>query len=291
MWKINASVGSYESGAVNNAADVKTVQKMLTEITRKTGNALFDPKGIDGKIARSGAVSSTVKAITNFQIKRVGMGRADQRIDVGGKTWKTMTSLIGSVAPPAAAIPTAPTTPVVGQITLTVQHGNKMPTVTTRQGNETATVNGLYESTFTLSGGGTSGTFRGSIWPDDMTVKGRVIDGTYPLHIGFHKGGNAAKQGSEKLVVETQGIRPGLLVNMRKAIRVQSDNPGKTTSSGINVHNGFVNRRWSDGCFTIHPTDWPRFIQIFLSGFPNIDDWHAMYANTGKKIGQVIVRP
>jgi len=285
MWKISASVGSYESGAVNKGPDVTTVQKMLTEIAKKTSNPLFDPKGIDGKIARVGSMSATVKAITQFQTKRVGMARADQRIDVGGKTWRTMTSLTGAVPAPAT-----PPIPPGGIITLTVQHGNKMPTNTKRAGGETATHNDLYESIFTLSGGGVSGTFRGSIWPDDMTVKGRVVDGTYPLHIGFHKGGSAARQGAEKLVMERQGIRPGLLVNMRKPVTVQSDNPSKKTSVGINVHNGFGNRRWSDGCLTLRPMDWPRFIQIFLDGFPDINDWHAMYANTGKKIGQLIIK-
>lgn len=286
MWKISASVGSYESGATNHAADVTTVQKMLTQIAKKTANPSFDPKGIDGKIARVGATSNTVKAIINFQAKRVGLTKPDGRIDVGGKTWKTMTSLIGAVAPPAAK-----PVPVGGLITLTVQHGGKMPTKTKRKGNESATFNGMYESTFTLSGGGVNGTFKGSIWPDDMTVKGRVIDGTYPLHIGFHKGGSAAKQGADKLVMKREGIRPGLLVNMRKPVSVQSDNPGKTTSVGINVHNGFNNNRGSDGCLTIQPNDWPRFIQIFLDGFPDINDWHAMYNNTGKKIGQLVIKP
>ncbi|MBA2116236.1 hypothetical protein [Bremerella alba] len=285
MWKISASVGSYESGAVNKATDVTTVQKMLTEIAKKASNPLFDPKGIDGKIARVGASSGTVKAINNFQMKRVGMARADGRIDVGGKTWKTMTSMIGAVAPPAAR-----PVPVGGMVTLTVQHGGKMPTNTKRQGDEAATYNGMYESVFTLTGGGINGTFRGSIWPDNMTVKGRVVDGTYPLHIGFHKGGNAAKQEADKLVMRRDGIRPGLLVNMRKPVNVQSDNPGKVTSVGINVHNGFVNNRMSDGCLTIQPSDWPRFIQLFLDGFPDINDWHAMYTNTGKKIGQLVIK-
>lgn len=286
MWKINASVGSYESGAVNRATDVTTVQKMLTEITKKTANPMFDPKGIDGKISRVGASSNTVKAITNFQAKRVGLTRPDGRIDVGGKTWKAMTSVTGAVAPP-----TARPVPVAGMITLTVQHGGKMPTKTKRKGGEAATASGIYESTFMLSGGGVSGTFKGSIWPDDMTVKGRVLDGTYPLHIGFHKGGNAAKQGASELVVKKSGVRPGLLVNMRNPVSVQSDNPAKTTSVGINVHNGQNYSRGSDGCLTIQPSDWPRFIQIFLDGFPDINDWHAMYNNTGKKIGQLVIKP
>ncbi|MHC2068044.1 hypothetical protein ACYFX5_11260 [Bremerella sp. T1] len=284
MWQISASVGSYESGAVNHAADVTTVQKMLTEITRKLMNPLFDPKGIDGKIARTAALSSTVKAITHFQSQRVGLARPDSRIDVNGKTWNTMTSIIGAVAPP-------PPTPIGGNITLTVQHGGLIPKGTKREGNIAHTFEGLYESKFILSGGGVGGSFRGSIWPDDMTRKGRVVDGTYPLHIGFHKGGNKAQQEAKDLVVKWEGIRAGLLVNMRESVPVTSDNAAKVTSQGINVHNGQYNSRGSDGCLTIQPTDWTRFIQVFLDGFPNIQDWHKMYANTGKKIGDLIIKP
>ncbi|PQO36170.1 hypothetical protein DTL21_09655 [Bremerella cremea] len=283
MWQISASVGSYESGAVNKQPDVRTVQQMLTEAAKKLNNPRFHPGGIDGLIARSGASSATVTAITNFQLLRVGMVRADQRIDVGGKTWKTLVAAIGNIATP---IPT----PAAGNVTLTVRHGGKVPTHTTRQGNAAPTFSGMYESVFLLSGG-LSGTFRGSIWPDDMTVKGRVVDGTYPLHIGFHKGGGAARQGANNLVVKTQGIRPGLLVNCRNAVSVESDNPTKKTSYGINVHNGFRNQRFSDGCLTIEPSDWPKFIQKFLDGFPNINDWHTNGVNSGKKIGQLVIQP
>ncbi len=282
MWKISASVGSYESGAVNHQADVKTVQQMLTEAAKKLNNPRFHPGGVDGLIARVGANSATVRAITYFQQLRVGMARADQRIDVGGKTWQTLVAAIGNAATPAPQ-------PVAGNIILTVKHGGKMPTKTIRQGNVQPTYNGMYESIFMLSGG-LSGTFRGSIWPDDMTVKGRVVDGTYPLHIGFHKGGGGPRQDAGNLVVKSQGIRAGLLVNCRNAVNVQSDNPGKKTSVGINVHNGFGSQRYSDGCLTLEPSDWPKFIQKFLDGFPDINDWHTNGVNSGKRIGQLIIR-
>ena len=210
------------------------------------------------------------------------MSRADSRIDVNGKTWNTLVSLAGSAA-------TVPTRPVSGLITLTVKHGGLIPTKTKFATSTPATVSGMYESTFTLSGGAT-GSFKGSIYPDDMTVKGRVVDGTYPLHIGFHKGGGAAKQKATDLVVRTQGIRAGLLVNARNGVPVQSDNASKTTSHGINVHNGFNSNRYSDGCLTLQPTDWSRFIQTFLDAFPNIADWHTIGNNTGKKIGSLIIQ-
>ncbi len=281
MAQITGSVGSYESGAKNNKPDVETVQTLLTNVAKKHGSD-FDPKGIDGLISRTASRSSTVTAISNFQIKKVRMSRADQRIDVNGKTWQTLVSLAGPVA-------VKPSKPVAGQITLTVSHGGKIPTKTKFKGPSRTTATGMYESTFTLSGG-LNGTFKGSIWPDDMTVKGRVVDGRYPLHIGFHKGGGKSKQQATDLVVRTQGIRAGLLVNARNGVPVQSDNLSKTTSHGINIHNGFNSARSSDGCLTLQPSDWSRFIKLFLDGYQNIADWHTIGNNTGKKIGTLVIK-
>lgn len=279
---ISASVGSYESGAKNLPADVRTIQELLTQASKRLNAPAIDPGGIDGKIARPGSRSGTVTAITNFQRQHVGLARPDQRIDVNGATWKKLVAAAGPVAPKAPAV--APQL-----ITLTVTHGGKVPTATKFKTAKKATAGGMYESTFTLSGG-LAGTFRGSIYPDDMTVKGRVLDGTYPLHIGFHKGGGAVKQTAGALVVKTQGIRAGLLVNARSAVSVESDDPKKTTSVGINVHNGFSGPRESDGCLTLHPDDWSRFIKLFLDAFPNIEDWHAVGNNTGKKVGSLLIK-
>ncbi len=278
---ISGSVGSYESGARNVPADVRTVQELLTQVAKKLHNTTFDPQGIDGKIARPGSRSGTVAAITNFQRQMVGMARPDQRIDVNGQTWQKLVSSAG----PVVRKPTI----VAGAIQLTAAHGGKIPTKTKFKSSTTATAGGMYESTFTLSGG-LNGSFRGSIYPDDMTVKGRVVDGSYPLHIGFHKGGGAAKQKASDLVVKTEGIRAGLLVNARNGVPVQSDDPQKTTSHGINVHNGFNSSRGSDGCLTLQPSDWARFIQLFLDAFPNIEDWHTLGANTGLKIGTLVIK-
>jgi len=112
------------------------------------------------------------------------MSRPDQRIDVNGATWKKLVAVAGAVSPgpPVAAPPL---------ITLTVTHGDKVPTATKFK---------------------------------------------------------TAKQTAAELKVKTQGIRAGLLVNARNAVSVQSDDPKKTTSVGINVHNGFNSSRGSDGC-------------------------------------------
>jgi hypothetical protein len=279
---ITAAVGSYESGATNLSADIRTVQELLTQAAKKLNVSAFNPGGVDGKIARPGSNSNTVKAIAAFQKQQVGMSRPDERIDVNGNTWRKLVAVVGGAAP-------KPPAGVIGLVTLTVTHGGLIPKATKFKTATLATA-GVYESTFTLSGG-LVGTFSGSCWPDDMTVKGRVLDGTYPLHIGFHKGGNAEKQGADKLEVATSGIRPGLLVNARNSVPVQSDNPSKTTSVGINVHNGSTaTSRGSDGCLTLLPSDWSRFITLFLNAFPNIDDWHAVGTNTGKKVGDLVIK-
>lgn len=283
-FRISASVGSYESGAVNKSEDIAAVQMMLAVVSHKLDNIGFRMRNVTAQIKKPGATCPTVQAITAFQRFHVKLNRPDQKIDVNGRTWNHLSQAYEKFFRIEQGT-------VKTDITLTVRHGNKMPTKTDRQDKTILpTYNGMYESTFTLSGGLT-GSFRGSVWPDSMIIKGRVVDGTYPLHIGFHKGGTGSpKQKESDLVVKTQNIRPGLLVNCRNAISVTSDTATKLTSSGINVHNGFANKRGSDGCLTLQPDDWADFIQLFLDGFPDIDDWHAEYTNTGKKIGSVVIQ-
>jgi hypothetical protein len=280
---ITGSVGSYESGARNLPADIRTVQDLLTQAAKTLKVPAYDPNGVDGQIARPGSRSNTVKAITSFQRNYVGMSNPDQRIDVNGTTWKRLVAVGGNGKPKTP-------TPPAGLITLTAAHGGKIPTNTKFKKTTPPTAGGAYESTFTLSGG-LSGSFRGSIYPDDMTIKGRVVDGTWPLHIGFHKGGTAAKQTAADLVVKFTGIRAGLLVNARSPVPILTDHPNNPTSEGINVHNGYsASSRGSEGCLTLHPDDWSRFIQTFLDAFPDIDDWHTIGANTGKKIGSLVIK-
>ena len=282
MAHISGSVGSYESGAKNLSADVRTVQTLLTNAAKRLNTPTFDPLGIDGEIGRPGSRSNTVNAIINFQRQQVGMTAPDQRVDVNGTTWKKLVL--------AAGTGVGVSTTVLAAITLTVKHGGQIPMHTKFKETTPATVQSGYESTFTLSGG-VNGTFCGSIFPNDMTKYGRLLDKEYPLHIGFHKGGGAAKCTANDLVVRTEGVRAGLLVNARSSVNVQSDDIYKTTSVGINVHNGYsTTNRGSEGCLTLQPSDWPAFIQLFLDGFPNIDDWHAMNTNTGKKIGTLVIK-
>ena len=87
------------------------------------------------------------------------------------------------------------------------------------------------------------GTFTGSIFPDDMMVRGRVKDGRYDLYLGLHrrsKDGKALTPTKGNLVVKSQGwLRPALIVSADAAVPVNSLNPDKKTSTYIHVHNGF----------------------------------------------------
>src|SRR3954451_13630615 len=57
---ISGSVGRWEKGAGNLAADVETVQRLLQTAAQKLLAPQLDPKGIDGKIAQPPRKSNTV---------------------------------------------------------------------------------------------------------------------------------------------------------------------------------------------------------------------------------------
>jgi hypothetical protein len=140
--------------------------------------------------------------------------------------------------------------------------------------------------------GGLSGIFKGSIYPDNLNIKGRLKDGSYDLYLGFHKPGTATP---DDLVVRTNGFRAVLVVNANRPVPVTSNDPAKQTSEAIHVHNGY--HSWtaahpmSEGCLILAPGDWPRFIKLFLDAFPSLADWTAGGGRLGRKIGVVTVRP
>lgn len=138
------------------------------------------------------------------------------------------------------------------------------------------------------------GTFAGSIFPDDMKMRGRVKDGRYDLYLGLHrrsKDGKALTPTKADLVVKSQGwLRPALIVNADAAVPVQSLNPDKKTSTYIHVHNGFRNQRSSEGCLTLTPDDWQRFITIFLERYTDLADWHADGKYYGRKVAVLEVQ-
>jgi hypothetical protein len=148
-----------------------------------------------------------------------------------------------------------------------------------------------------LPGGGQKkvGTFTGSIFPDDLTKCGRVKDGTYDLYLGLHRrsrDGKALTPTPADLVVKSQGwLRPALIVSADGPVPVLSDNPRKKTSRLIHVHNGYNSKRWSEGCLTLAPPDWGRFISIFLARYRDLDDWHQGGRYYGRKVAVLEVLP
>ena len=38
------------------------------------------------------------------------------------------------------------------------------------------------------------------------------------------------------------------------------------------------------------PSDWSRFISLFINAYPDINDWHTVGTNSGKKVGSLIVQ-
>jgi hypothetical protein len=175
---------------------------------------------------------------------------------------------------------------MTGPFTVTFAHGNKKPPA--RVGDGVATAD-LYESVVTVAGP-QAGTFRGSIFPDDLTKKGRLKDGRYPLHIGFHRRDKQPTPTTADLVARLQGFRAALIVARDGPVPVVSDNPAKTTGSFIHVHNGFRETRSSDGCPTVHPPEWERFLGLFLQHYPKLEDWTATDRYIGVACGELVVQ-
>lgn len=254
-----------------NHGDVLLVQQLLNKHRPSTLPRI----GEDGVVG-----PETVGAIEEFQRRVVKLSYPDGRVDPGGKTIQALSA--GGPAP-------APSPPT-GTVQVAFKHGSITPTgVTGLPGAADKTTNTRYESKVAVSGG-LSGSFKGSIYPDNMNVKGRIRDGTYDISLGFHKPGTPK---AEDLVVRTNGFRAVLIVNENNSVPVISNEPTKTTSSAIHIHNGYntwvAGTPMSEGCLILHPADWPGFIKLFLNAYPNIADWTAGGGRLGKKIGTVTV--
>ena len=109
--------------------DVETVQKLLTAVAKKLSDPIYDPKGIDGKIARPPKLSNTVAAIEAFQ-KR-SMALPDGLIDVNGRTWNALIQTLegvpsGNVNPNAGGGPyfPFPSLPVTSWMTPPLSFGS-----------------------------------------------------------------------------------------------------------------------------------------------------------------------
>jgi murein DD-endopeptidase MepM/ murein hydrolase activator NlpD len=102
-------VGRWARGAQNAQDDVEVVQDMLRHASMILGDARLDPGAIDGAIGRDPASSRTVKAIEAFQSRFTG--NPDGRIDVGGRTWNELLSVLQSGTPSDASQPDADAEP------------------------------------------------------------------------------------------------------------------------------------------------------------------------------------
>ena len=189
---------------------------------------------------------------------------------------------------PSPSIP-SPIAAPVGDVRITFR-SYLLPTgVVGLPGARAAATAGRYESDVTVSGG-LNARFRGSTYPDDMDVKGRLVNGIYPLSLGFHKPGRPT---AADLAVRTNGFRPVLVVNAGLAVPVTSNAAAKVTADGIHIHNGY--RHWtaakpmSEGCLMLAPDDWPPFISMFLKAFPKLSDWSTDGSRVGRRIGTVTV--
>lgn len=263
---IQRSVGA---GGANQFNDVQLVQQLLN--SQQGTNYARAAIAVDGQVG-----PLTIDAIRHYQSTVVGLNNPDGRVDCNGRTITALLQHAGAdqgapLAPAPQPTPSAP----AGDFRITYRHGGVVPGAA------------QYESQVMVAGP-TSEVFSGSIYPDDMNVKGRVVDGTYDLNLCFHH-----KVGTPELsdlIVKFEGnLRPALTVNRGNTLPVTSNNPSKTTSSAINLHNGFYGNRGSDGCLTIKKDHWTRFISIFLDLYPSLADWNENGSLIGRKIGSVTI--
>jgi murein DD-endopeptidase MepM/ murein hydrolase activator NlpD len=116
IYAISGSVGRRSKGAVNNKADIETVQNMLRLAAMIESQPALDPGAIDGTIDANGSESNddTVKAIETFQTRF--LNTPDGVIGVGKRTWnELLTVLEGDETETEPAPATTPsTTPASG---------------------------------------------------------------------------------------------------------------------------------------------------------------------------------
>ena len=115
IFAISGSVGRRSKGAVNNEADIETVQNMLRLAAMIESQPALDPGAIDGTINTNGSesVDDTIKAIEAFQARF--LSAPDGVIGVGKRTWNELTAVLeGGETETAPAPVTTPATPVSG---------------------------------------------------------------------------------------------------------------------------------------------------------------------------------
>jgi murein DD-endopeptidase MepM/ murein hydrolase activator NlpD len=94
--ELSASVGRWERRARNRPADVEVVQRLLETAAHVLQAPQLDPKGVDGKIARTPSTSNTVAAIEAFQGRYTSS--VDGLIKPDSQTWHALLDATGHTA-------------------------------------------------------------------------------------------------------------------------------------------------------------------------------------------------
>lgn len=89
---ISNSVGRRSKGAINQTADVETIQNMLRLAAMIEIRPQFDPGGIDGTIDANESSDDTVQAIEAFQARF--FNSPDGVINVGKRTWRELVDVL-----------------------------------------------------------------------------------------------------------------------------------------------------------------------------------------------------
>ena len=131
--------------------------------------------------------------------------------------------------------------------------------------------------------------------------KGRIKDGVYELQLGFHRRSNEKplvptdRDLRVKLMVDANEraryLRPCFVVQRDGAVPViGSDDAKKVTSTYIHVHDGPTDRRSSEGCLTLPPTEYAQLISIFLDRYQSLEQWNQQMSYRGKSVAILEVR-
>ena len=92
IYAISGSVGRRSKGAVNNKADIETVQNMLRLAAMIESQPALDPGAIDGTIDANESNDDTVRAIEAFQARF--LSSPDGVIGVGKRSWRELMTVL-----------------------------------------------------------------------------------------------------------------------------------------------------------------------------------------------------
>jgi murein DD-endopeptidase MepM/ murein hydrolase activator NlpD len=117
-YQIKSSVGRKSKGAVNDKADVETIQAMFRLAVQIDGDQRLDPGAVDGTIENE-SDDDTIRAIEAFQSR---FFKPDGVISVGKRTWRELVDLLeggddvdeGEEVQPGTPVSTTPVTSAPG---------------------------------------------------------------------------------------------------------------------------------------------------------------------------------